>query len=221
MKHFMLALTTIGALAGSARADVAVDWAKGLVTANGVGIADRHAPNPAVARGTSRRGSGRGGEGDSSRRGSASCRSPAAARSPSTPTGEAKSRLDRAVAQAIAIAAEPQTDGAWTVTMAVPIEAIRQALDAGPRAVAKDGDKPPAVVIVDGVKAKPAIGWTVGGVKAATIWVPAKDLPAWAKDAPHVTSTARREARSPSPGITGNEATLYVIVSDLGSHDLV
>ncbi len=46
----------IAALTSSARADVAVDWAKGLVTANGVGIADRHAPNPAVARGTSRRG---------------------------------------------------------------------------------------------------------------------------------------------------------------------
>src|SRR6185312_3056290 len=105
------------------------------------------------------------------------------------------------------VAAEPQTDGAWTVTMAVPIEAIRQALDDGPRAVGKDGDKPPAIVIVDGVKAKPAIGWTIAGVKAATIWVPAKDLPAWTKDAPHVTATGAKAGAIEAIGITGGEAT--------------
>src|ERR1043165_7863637 len=33
-----------------------VDWAAGLVIAGGTGIADRHAPSPAVALGTSRRG---------------------------------------------------------------------------------------------------------------------------------------------------------------------
>src|SRR3954470_8727128 len=33
-----------------------VDWAAGWVTAGGTGIADRHAPSPAVALGTSRRG---------------------------------------------------------------------------------------------------------------------------------------------------------------------
>ncbi|HVK87813.1 MAG TPA: hypothetical protein VM513_27025, partial [Kofleriaceae bacterium] len=32
-----------------------VDWAKGVITAPGIGLADRHAPNPAVARGPSRR----------------------------------------------------------------------------------------------------------------------------------------------------------------------
>src|SRR6185503_13209371 len=48
-----LALVLVAALTTAAQADV--DWARGLVTADGVGIADRHAPNPAVARGTSRR----------------------------------------------------------------------------------------------------------------------------------------------------------------------
>src|SRR5438132_5423526 len=42
--------------AGAGRAAADVDWGKGLVTAEGVGVADRHAPSPAVARGTSRRG---------------------------------------------------------------------------------------------------------------------------------------------------------------------
>ena len=201
----------VAALAGTAHADVAVDWAKGLVTANGVGIADRHAPNPAVARGTSRRSAEDAARAQLAKGlGSLPLAGGGTVREHATP--DAKLRLERAVAQAIAVAAEPQTDGAWTVTMAVPIEAIRQALDAGPRAVGKDGDPPPAVVIVDGVKAKPAIGWTVSGVKAATIWVPAKDLPAWAKDAPHVTSTGATGNAIAVTGIAGNEATLYVIV---------
>ncbi|HET9990912.1 MAG TPA: hypothetical protein VFQ65_20415 [Kofleriaceae bacterium] len=201
----------VAALAGAAHVDVAVDWAKGLVTANGVGIADRHAPNPAVARGTSRRAAE-----DAARaqlaKGLGALPVAGGGTVGEHATPDAKLRLERAVAQAIAVAAEPQTDGAWTVTMAVPIEAIRQALDAGPRTVGKDGDSPPAVVIVDGVKAKPAIGYTVGGVKAATIWVPAKELPAWAKDAPHVTATGATGSAIAVSGTAGGEATLYVIV---------
>src|SRR5690242_15069063 len=54
-------VVVVGLVAGvatsaPARADVKIDWARGLVTADAVGVADRHAPNPAVARGTSRRG---------------------------------------------------------------------------------------------------------------------------------------------------------------------
>ena len=42
---------------GAAWADrgPAIDWATGLVTAEGIGLADRQAPNPAVARGPARR----------------------------------------------------------------------------------------------------------------------------------------------------------------------
>ena len=53
------------------------------------------------------------------------------------------------------------------------------------------------MVIVDGVKGKPAIGWA----KAAAIWV--VDVPAWAKDAPHIQAD----------GTVGNAATLYVITT--------
>jgi len=201
----------VAVLATSARADVAVDWAKGLVTANGVGIADRHAPNPAVARGTSRRAAE-----DAARaqlaKGLGKLQVAGGGTVGDHAKDDAKARLDRGVARAIAVAAEPQTDGAWTVTMAVPIEAIRQAIDAGPRAAGKDGDQPPAVVIVEGVKAKPAIGWTIGGVKAATIWVAGKDLPAWTKDAPHVTATGAASGAITVSGTAGGEATLYVIV---------
>ncbi|HEY6036918.1 MAG TPA: hypothetical protein VIV58_21715 [Kofleriaceae bacterium] len=210
MKTILFSAIAIAALTRSARADVSVDWAKGLVTANGVGIADRHAPNPAVARGTSRRAAE-----DAARaqlaKGLGALPIAGGGKVGDRATGEVKIRLERAVAQAIAVAAEPQTDGAWTVTMAVPIEAIRQALDAGPRAVGKAGDEPPAVVIVDGVKAKPAIGWTVGGVKAATLWVPAKDLPVWTKDAPHVTATAATAGGIAIQSEAGTDATLYVI----------
>jgi hypothetical protein len=205
------ALIVVAALASSAHADVSIDWVKGLVTANGVGIADRHAPNPAVARGTSRRAAEEAARAQLAK-GLGALPVAHGGTVGTHATGEAKQRLERAVVDAIAVAAEPQTDGAWTVTMAVPIEAIRQALDAGPREVGKAGDKPPAIVIVDGVKAKPAIGWTVGGVKAATIWVPAKDVPAWAKDAPHLTSTGAKAGAIEVTGIVGGEATLYVIV---------
>jgi hypothetical protein len=211
MKNLLLAVLAIAGLASSARADVTVDWATGLVTANGVGIADRHAPNPAVARGTSRRAAEEAARAQLAK-GLGALPVAGVGTVATHATGEAKQRLERAVADAIAVAAEPQTDGAWTVTMAVPIEAIRQALDAGPREVGKAGDQPPAVVIVDGVKAKPAIGWTVGGARAATIWVPGKDLPAWAKDAPHVTSTSATAGAIAVSGILGGEATLYVIV---------
>ena len=210
MKSALPAAFAIVALASNARADVAVDWAKGLVTANGVGIADRHAPNPAVARGTSRRAAEEAARAQLAK-GLGALAVAGGGTVATHATGDAKQRLERAVADAIAVAAEPQTDGAWTVTMAVPIEAIRQALDAGPREVGKDGDKPPAVVIVDGVTAKPAIGWTVGGVKAATTWVPVKDLPVWTKDAPHVTATGAKAGAIEVHGIVGAEATLYVI----------
>src|SRR5688572_10692987 len=52
----LAAIAAILALHGTAAGDAArVDWSRGLVIADGVGVADRHAPNPAVARGTSRR----------------------------------------------------------------------------------------------------------------------------------------------------------------------
>jgi len=202
MRAILAFAATVAAAGGVARADV--DWATGLVTAPGVGVADRHAPNPAVARGTSRRVAedaaraklageiaalpvaGGGKVGDKAK------------------DADVKARLADAVAHAMEIAAEPETDGAWRVTMAVPIEAVRQAIEAGPRPLGDKGDAPPAVVVVDGAAGKPV----VGALAAASVWV--AELPAWAKDAPHVSG--KRGKAGAIEGIDVKPQALYVIV---------
>ncbi len=199
------------ALTASARADV--DWGRGLVTAPGIGLADRQAPNPAVARGPSRR------------RGEEVARQALAVAIRALPLAgggtladklgdpKLKARIDAAVAAAIGVAAEPETDGSWRVTMAVPIEAVRIAL-VGPRALPVAGDAGTPVVIVDGVIATPAVGYTVGGLSAPTVWV--KELPPWAKGAPRITGKAGKLATAGAidadvKGATA--ATLFVIVT--------
>ncbi|CAN5730284.1 hypothetical protein BH11MYX1_BH11MYX1_52510 [soil metagenome] len=205
------------ALSASVSAAPTIDWARGLVTAEGIGIADRHAPNPAVARGTSRRAA------------EAAARAELANSVPQlelasgglvrAQLGDAatKARLDRAIAQAVAVTAQPETDGAWRVTMGVPIEAVRQAMEGGPRAVAGDldsgHDREPSIVVVEGSTAKPAVGWIVGGIHAATIWV--TEVPAWARGAPHVKATSAKAGAieiAGTPGHAGNVATLYVLL---------
>jgi len=199
-----VALVAVVVLSGTAHADV--DWASGLVTADGVGVADRHAPNPAVARGTSRRGAE-----DAAKKKLAT----ELAALPVAGGGKLadKARADKAVAERVAaavdhaltVAAEPETDGAWRVTLAVPIEAVRQAVaGSGPRTLPAGGDQDPPVMIVEGVAGKPA----VGALDAATLWV--RDVPAWAKDAPHVTG---KLAKGRIEGIKPAPATLYVIVT--------
>jgi hypothetical protein len=203
------ALAVRGAAADRDEVDAArVDWATGLVTAGGTGIADRHAPSPAVALGTSRRGA------DEAARRRLTARLPAlplaAGGTLADQLGGAavKARIDAAVDASITVSAEPETDGSWHVVLAVPLEAIRVALGE-PRALPPAGDRGPPIVVVEGVTARPAIGWTVGGIAAATLWV--KDVPAWAKDAPRVRARSARagaiDVESP-----GTAATLYVIV---------
>lgn len=193
-------------LTGSAHAEI--DWAKGLVTAPGIGLADRQAPNPAVARGPARR------------RAEDAARVALAKLVPTVPLagggtvadrlGDAavKARVEAAVAAAIGVTAELATDGSWKVTMAVPIEAIRQAL-VGPRALGPAGDAGPSVVIVEGVPGEPALGATVGGLAAATIWT--KDLPAWTKGAPRIKARAVTGAAIDADIGKATAATLFVI----------
>jgi len=187
-----------------------VDWARGLVIADGLGIADRHAPSPAVARGTSRRAAE-----DAAKRDLAAALPTlplAAGGTVGAKLGDpaVKARLDRAVAAAFAIAAEPETDGAWHVTLAVPIEAVRQALT-GPRALGAAGDKGDAVVVVTGANAKPAVGWTIAGHSAATIWL--AEPPAWAKAAPKVTGKVGAPGDLQlSAGSNATDATLFVVI---------
>jgi len=199
------------AFAGSARADDAarVDWARGLLIAGGTGIADRHAPSPAVALGTSRRSA------------DDAAKKLLAAKLPTLPVAgggtlagkladqATKAKLDAIVDAAITVTADPETDGSWHVTLGVPLEAIRQAL-ADPRALPPKGDADPPVVIVDGVTAKPAIGTQIDGRGAATIWV--KDIPAWAKDAPHAAAKSSKGGAIELAKPDGGPATLYVLV---------
>ena len=210
------ALALIAALAATASAAPAprgVDWASGLVTADGVGVADRHAPSPAVARGTSRRGAE-----DAARRELAALIAKLPIAGGGTVATRAKdpavrARLDAAVAHAHAVAAEPETDGAWRVTMAVPIEAIRQALAGGPRALPPAGDAAPVAVVVAGASAAtPAIGWTFAGVRAAAIFVSV--APAWAASAPHATAKRVKAGAIDLDlaGTTPTAATLFVVV---------
>jgi hypothetical protein len=149
-------------------------------------VADRHAPSPAVARGTSRRGAE-----DAAKRLLAT----KIAELPVAGGGKVGDRAKAALDAAIVLAAEPETDGAWHVTVAIPIEAVRQAI-AGPRTLDAAGDSGPQVVIVEGMKGKP----TVGALAAPTLWV--TELPAWAKDAPKV----------PAKGLTPAPQTLYLVV---------
>ncbi len=195
------------ALTATAHADI--DWAKGLVTAPGIGLADRQAPNPAVARGPARR------------RAEDAARAALAVALPGLPLagggtladklGDAKvkARIAAAVAGAIGITADPETDGSWRVTMAVPVEAVRQAL-VGSRALAAPGDAGPAVVIVEGVSVAPAIGMTIGGLAAASVWT--KDLPAWTKGAPRIKARSITGSVIDADVGKATDATLFVLV---------
>ena len=204
MRRTGLATLVILFAGGPARAEV--DWAKGLVTADGIGVANRAAPTPAAARGPARR------------LAEEAARKQLAAQLDALPLAEGgklaakltdatvKAAVERAVANAFVVAADPETDGSWRVTMAVPIEALRQAL-VGPRALA--GEDGPAVVVVEGVSAKPAIGYRVGVLAAATVFV--KDVPAWAKDAPRVKAKGAKAGVIDAAVTNATEATLFVI----------
>jgi hypothetical protein len=206
----ILVLACLAVLGGDARADVKVDWARGLVIADAVGVADRHAPSPAVARSTSRRGA------------EDAARKQLAAKVRDLPVAgggtvgskakdaEVQARLDRAVARAVTLAAEPETDGAWHVTLAVPIESVRQALT-GARRLPVDGDRGSRVIVIEGAAAKPAIGWTIGGLEAAAVWV--SDVPAWAKDAHRARAKSAKGGAIEVAGIDASAATLFVIVT--------
>lgn len=178
-----LLLVVVATTSTAARADV--DWARGLVTADGIGVASRAAPTPASARGPARR------------LAEEAARKRLVVQLDALPLasggtlakrlkGDVKTAVDRAVAHAMTVAADPETDGSWTITMAVPIEALRLALAGSARAVTGDDAGVLAVVVVEVEKGKlkPAIGYKVGGLEAATVFV--KDIPAWAKDAPRV-----------------------------------
>ena len=197
MQRTLLALAIVGVPAFANAEPPKVDWARGLVIAEGVGVANRHAPNPAVARGTSKRGAEEAARKVLAEKvGDLPVADGGTVEKAAKKDAAVKERVAAAVAEAITLDATPETEGARTVTMAVPIEAVRQAI-AGPRELGADGDSGPAVMILDGLKGKPA----VGAIAAPTIWV--TEIPAWAKDAPKVDAK----------GLTPAAQTLYVVVT--------
>jgi len=183
--------------------DATVDWARGYVVADGVGVADRHAPSPAVARGTSRRGAE-----DQARKKLAAV-IPTIALAAGGTVGE---RGAAAIAHAVTLSAEPETDGAWKVTLGVPLEALRVAID-GPRAWTAGGDAGLPVVVVKAPKGTTAaVGWRVDGAKVATVF-PGR-LPRWIGDAPVVSATVTKQGDLKLEKSAGGPATLYVIVTE-------
>ena len=201
----VLLIATLGAARAEGRDAAHLDWARGLVIAGGVGVADRHAPSPAVARGTSRRGAE-----DAAKTALAL----AIAALPLAAGGTVGDKAQGALAAVVELEADPETDGAWHVVMAVPLEAVRQAVAGSARHVEAAGDHGATAIVLDGVPAgtRPAVGWTVGGKAMATVWVSA--VPAWAKDAPHVKATgAAGGAIAAALPATAGPGTLALIVS--------
>jgi hypothetical protein len=186
-----------------------VDWAKGLVTAPGVGLADRQAPNPAVARGPARR------RAEDAARAALAAQLPALALAGGGTLKDklvdaaVKARVDAAVAGAFVITADPETDGSWKVTMAVGLDAIRQAVAGGTRQLAGSDEAPPAA-IVEGAAVTPALGYTIGGLAAATVFV--TEVPAWAKGAPRIKAKGTTGAAIEADVGKATAATLFVIV---------
>lgn len=177
----------------------------------GVGLADRQAPNPAVARGPARRKAE-----DAARRAlnaAVKALPVAGGGTVGDKVGDAAiaRRIDRAIAAALATSATPETDGSWVVTLAVPLEAVRQALE-GPRVLGKTGDaEGPAVIVVEGAKTTPAIGTTIGGASVPIVWV--KKLPAWAEKAPRIKARGAKDGAIDADAKTATPSTLFVVLA--------
>ena len=213
MRHaarlFAVALT-VGAATAAAEDKTQVDWTRGVVTASGIGLADRQAPNPAVARGPSRR------RAEDAAKQALSAGLPALPLAAGGTVGDkladpaVKARFELAVASAITLAADPETDGSWRVSLAVPLEAVRQALT-GVRALPAAGDAGSAVVVVDGVTAKPVLDYAINGQSAPVVWV--KTAPAWAKSAPRAKATSVTAAGLAVDAPKATASTLFVLIT--------
>lgn len=207
-----LAIALIATLANPARADAprpAVDWAAGRLTATGFGVADRQAPSPAAARGPARRAAETAAR---ARLTDAIAALPVARGG--TVAAAAKSdaaiatRLAAVVARAREVSADLETDGSWQVSLAVPLEAVHQALTGVPAAGDEAHSAPPVVVIES--SAPPALGYRIAGRAAAIVWV--DKLPTWARAAPRTRAKLQPPDELALAKPLGGPATLYVVV---------
>ena len=187
---------------------VTVDWSAGVMVAKAVGLADRRAPAPDVARAAARS------------RGVTQARAHLRAALLLVPWANGKTsteqlsaaELETLVAAATLGRAQPQTDGGWHIELQLPVEVVRQAVQ-GNRKRAVDGDDmvPPAIALdARKLSVLPAVGMRVndGGatVECAMRWV--TRWPGASIKVSHVT--AGQLAVSKPVGI--KPATLCVII---------
>ena len=158
---------------------VQIDWSAGALLAKGIGPADRHAPSPAVARTASRRAA------EAQARAKLLKAARALKAAGGGTVGEAvdkdeaaRARLAAELERAPVVASELSTDGSSRVTLALGIEAVRQALHGARPAAA---DEKPVTWIVEAKRVTPAVGWSVevGGDRweGAILWVRERGSP--------------------------------------------
>jgi hypothetical protein len=178
-----------------------VDWSRGLVTATGIGLADRHAPSPAVGRAASRRRAD-----DDARNKLAAALGEVAWTSDGSPA-ELAGRDGWIAAHAVVVDATLNPDGSWRVTLGLPVEAIRLGL-AGARALPADGDVDETrAIVIDAraIDAAPVGGIAIGAAKAsgATLWVDKPPGAALVGDKP-----VERKARKLKNGVIEVDGTV-------------
>jgi len=182
-----LVVVAILAVAGDAAADTTIDWAAGVIEVATVGTADRRAPSPTVARVGALR--------EAEERASAQLLEAARALPLRSGTVGAAAVADPAIEAALVAAARPEVlvdekteylpDGSVRIRRALPIEAVRQAID-GPRVVEPAWNGKPAkpasrelVVDARSLVVVPSIGIRVG--PAVIVTKPPKKIGAKAR----------------------------------------
>jgi hypothetical protein len=150
---------------------VTIDWTAGLVEVVGAGATDLRAPSPAIGRVTAERAA----RADGARRLVDAVKD--------VPLADGRTAADAAhddpaaAARLAAVLARPRdvsiayaSDGSTEVTLAVPLEAVRDAL-AVPKIPRATDDSPTALVVdARALAARPALGVRVGELAGPTIW---------------------------------------------------
>jgi hypothetical protein len=207
----------ITAVASTAAADVVdttadgatIDWSRGVVTATGVGLADRHAPSPAVGRVASRR---RAEDAARGKLAAALAQVPWIAGGSPEALGVLAKRDGWLETRAVVIDATLNPDGSWRVTLGLPIEAIRIGL-AGPRVLPTAGDRDaPRAVVIDArvVKGLAPVGGV--GIGSAT----ATGTTLWRDRDPPAALVGAKPVRLAATGFTAGVLAVDGTVPDLG-----
>ncbi|MBP9085237.1 MAG: hypothetical protein KBG15_03925 [Kofleriaceae bacterium] len=157
----------------SLTAHVTIDWSAGLMVAKGLGLADRRAPAPDVARAAARS------------RGVAQARQRMSDALLLVPWADGKgsaaqltsAQLATLVDMATLRAAQPQTDGGWQIELQLSLEVLRQAVRGNRKLPVAGDDVARSEIALDArkLRLRPTVGLQIndGGttVECATRWV--------------------------------------------------